>query len=159
MSQCRLVDFAGFMTRVEDEHRQILEAVDRSREVAAYYQEDAAKKTEALRLLKGELIRQHQAELYHSNAGRFATLRQQIYECFRDHIFPSWDPDEEPDGVYWRDAFRNAQTHSWAHNGLDGATYRRRLNELADSRVTNPRLLRWVKPGYYVLAEILEGSQ
>ena len=158
MAQCRLVDFAGFISRIEDEHKQILEAVNRSQQVAAYYQEDASKWRTTVGLLKGELIRQHQAELYHSNEGRFATLRRQVYECFRDHLFPTWDPATDPDGVYWRDAFSNAQTHAWAQKGLDGATYRRRLNELADKRVTNPPLLEWKKPGYYVLAKILEAA-
>ena len=157
MTQSRRVYITRFMTRVEDDHKQILEAVVRSREVAAYYQEDAAKKTEALRLLKGELIRQHQAELYHSNAGRFATLRQQVYEHFRSLIFPFWNPDDAPHGMYWRGCFLLAQMEPWGRE-LDSATYRRRLNELADKRVTNPPLLAWTRPGYYVLAEIKEAS-
>jgi hypothetical protein len=155
MSQCRLVDFAGFMTRVEDEHRQILEAVGRSRQVAAYYQEDAAKKTEALRLLKGELIRQHQAELYRSNELRFSSLRKKVYEFFRDVTFRSWNPEDAPHGVYWKNAFLDAKGEAWLTD-VDGATYRRRLNELADKRITNPPLLEWKIPGRYVLAKILE---
>jgi len=157
MTQCRLVDFAGFISRIEDEHKQILEAVSRSREVAAYYQEAAAKKTEALRLLKGELIRQHQAELYRSNELRFSTLRKKVYEFFRDVTFRSWNPEEAPHGVYWKNAFFDAKDEAWL-TGVDGATYRRRLNELADEHVTNPSLLAWTRPGYYVLAE-LEGSK
>jgi hypothetical protein len=145
------------MTRVEDEHRQILEAVDRSRQVAAYYQEDAAKKTEALRLLKGELVRQHQAGLYRSNKGKFAALRRQVYEHFRDVLFPDWDPVQAPHGIYYQDAFVLAHKETWGAH-MNEATYRRRWNELADERITNPPLLDWKIPGYYKLAEIKEAS-
>jgi len=158
MTQCRLVDITGFMTRVEDDHKQILEAVDRSREVAAYYQQDAAKKTEALRLLKGELIRQHQANLFRTNEGKFASLRRQVYEHFRDVVFPMWDPSRAPQGVYYQDAFALAHTETWGVH-MNESTYRRRWNELADNRITNPPLLEWKIPGYYVLAKIPEASR
>jgi hypothetical protein len=103
--------------------------------------------------LKGQLIRQHQSNLYHSNQGRFATLRKQVYEHFREACFPSWNCNLVPDGVYWRGCFILAQMEPWGRE-FDSATYRRRLNELADKRVTNPPLLAWTRPGYYVLAQL-----
>ena len=157
MSQAKLVDFAGRLSELAEDHRRILDAVDRSRSTAAYYQADATKQREALRLLKGELIRQHQGQIYRSNEGKFAALRRQIYEHFCDVVFPNWDPAQAPDGIYYHDAFLLAQKEAWGAR-MNEATYRRRWNELADKRVTNPPLLEWKKPGYYVLAQ-LEGSR
>jgi hypothetical protein len=156
MSQAKLVDFAGRLSELAEDHRRILDAVNRSQQVAAYYQEDASKWRAAVALLKGELIRQHQAQLYRSNEGKFAVLRRQVYEHFRDVVFQNWDPAQAPDGIYYHDAFLLAQKETWGAR-MNEATYRRRWNELADKRVTNPPLLEWEKPGYYVFAQ-LEGS-
>jgi hypothetical protein len=157
MTQAKLVDFGGMLSEMRDTQRQLKEAVERCQNVTAYYQGDAERQRHALRVLKGELIRQHQAELYRVNSGRFVALRQLIYEHFRDTAFPAWDCDRYPDGVYYRDAFTKAQASPWGVH-LGESTYRRRLNELADKRETNPRLLRWFRPGYYVLAKV-EGSR
>jgi hypothetical protein len=151
MAQTVLADFAGMLSEMRENQKRILKAVERSRQVAAYYQADAANKAEALRLLKDERIRQHQAALYFSNLGRFAALRQHVYAFFRDEEFPRWDPARCPDGVYWKNIFLGAKDKPWCI-GTDGATFRRRLNELADRHVTNPPLLTWTRPGYYVLA-------
>ena len=154
MGQAKLVDFAGAVSELHEDHKRILEAVERSREAAAYYQNDAASQRHALRVLKGQLIRQHQAELFRVNAGAFVALRQLVYEHFRDVVFPAWDCDRYPDGVYYCDAYAKAQETPWGlkHNE---STYRRRLNELAHKRITNPPLLEWKRPGYYVLAKVV----
>lgn len=136
---------------------QLLDAIKRSQEVAGFYQAQDQKKAEALRLLKGQLIRQHQAELFRSNEGKYAALRRQVYEHFRDEVFPDWDPSRAPHGVYYQDAFVLAHKQPWGVR-MNEATYRRRWNELADKRITNPPLLEWKKPGWYVLAKILEGN-
>ena len=155
MTQSKLVDFGGMLSEIRDAQRQLKEAVERCQNVTAYYQNDAEKQRHALRVLKGQLIRQHQAELYRVNGGRFVALRQLIYEHFRDVVFPAWDCDRYPDGVYYPHAFSKAHATPWGAN-INELTYRRRLNELANKRDTNPRLLRWFRPGYYVLARILE---
>jgi len=157
MTQCRLADFAGFWVELEHKQNQILDAVTRSQEVARYYQEDASRSKATIAFLKGELIRQHQAHLYRSNQGKWATLRRQVYEHFRDAVFPKWDPAQSPDGVYYHDAFVIWQ-QTVAGARMNEATYRRRWNELADRRVTNPPLLDWHKPGYYTLANLEDSS-
>jgi hypothetical protein len=158
MGQAKLADFAGTISELHEDHKRILEAVERSREAAAYYQNDAASQRHALRVLKGQLVREHQAGLFRVNSGRFVVLRQLIYEHFRDDVFPGWDCDRHVDGVYYRDSFTKAQAKPWGAH-LGESTYRRRLNELADKRLTNPPLLGWKRPGYYVLAKILEGQR
>ena len=153
MGQAKLVDFAGTVSELHEDHKRILEAVERSREAAAYYQNDAASQRHALRVLKGQLVREHQAGLFRVNGGRFVVLRQLIYEHFRDVVFPAWDCDRYPDGVYYPHAFSKAHATAWGAN-INELTYRRRLNELANKRDTNPRLLRWFRPGFYVLAAL-----
>jgi hypothetical protein len=154
-----------------EEIRTIKKAVRELREGNAFYQaregvqrERAEKLNQALLAVKSQLILQHQSVLWHDNEGRFASLRREIYVCFKRDIFPSWGPLESPDGVYWKDAFEHARIHhscdckdfsrAWCLN-LDGATYRRRLNELADKKFFNPRLLKWIRPGYYLLNDLI----
>jgi exonuclease VII large subunit len=158
MPQTTLADVGGLLTEIRDNQRQLKQAVRRCQRAAAYYQEQAERAFEAAAALKGRLMQQHQADLYHTNQDRFSTLRGQIYACFRDDLFPSWDPIANPHGTHRRDALAHALTHPWAQ-GMDSTTYFRRLNELADARITNPPLLTWKpKPGYYRLAEIPQGA-
>ena len=139
-----------------EEIRTIKKAVEDLRSTNAFYQkregverERADKLNEALLALKSHVNLEHQSVLWHDNEGRFATLRRQIYVFFKSQ-FKYWDPIESPDGIYWKDLFQHAQrTQPWCMN-VDGATFRRRLNELADKR-SKPRLLKWVRPGYYLL--------
>jgi hypothetical protein len=153
MTQTTLADFAGMLSEVRDRVKRMENALKRSQSTASFYQTRYGEIKQTVMTLKDELTRQHQAELYRSNEGRFATLRRQVYEFFRDVTFESWNAEEAPHGVYWKNAFLEAKGEAWL-TGVDGATYRRRLNELADKRVTNPPLLEWKKPGYYVLAQI-----
>jgi hypothetical protein len=132
---------------------RLLDAIERSRRMAGFYQARDERKGEALRVLKGQLIKQHQAQLYKSNQDGFSDLRRLVYECFRDCAFPTWNPDFSPHGLYWKEAHALFKIHSFG--GLvDERTYSRRLNELADERVTNPPLLSWTRPGYYILAQL-----
>ncbi len=159
------------LRKQSEEIRTIKKAVTDLRKTNAFYQtregvqrERADKLNQALLAVKSQLILQHQSVLWHDNEGRFASLRREIYVCFKLHIFPDWDPVKSPDGVYWKDAFKHAQTwHSddckdysraWCLN-LDGATFRRRLNELADTSMFNPRLLKWIRPGFYLLNDLM----
>ena len=157
VSQAELIDFAGILSEARQVQKQMLDTIKECQRIAAFYQKDASKRRKALALLRGELVRQHQAQLYRSNEGRFVVLRRQIYEHFRDEVFPDWDPSENPNGVYYEQALASAHKKPWGA-GLRESTYRRRLNELADKRVTNPPLLDWKKPGYYVLARLEAGT-
>lgn len=148
-----------YLIRIEQKVDWLSKSDRRLKSTIAFYQQQegvqrdrAERSEEALLALRRKRIVQHQSYLWHDNQDRFASLRRQIYECFRDHIFPKWDPRETPAGMYWKILFEHARTHPWCVN-VDGATYRRRLNELSDHRIHN-RPLQWLKPGYYLLAAL-----
>lgn len=160
-----------------DELRRARQAFTRGQGTTAFYQERTSTAThraeaaeEAFLALKSNLIIQAQSVIWRKQQGLFSSLRRPIYECFRDHVFPAWEPLKscvhhhklnEPckrctAGVFWEVGYLHARDeakHPWA-KGLDGVTYRKRLNELADVRLFQPRLLKWTKAGYYVLNDM-----
>jgi len=152
MTQTTLADFAGMLSEVRDRVKRMENALKRSQSTASFYQTRYGEIKQALMTLKDEITRQHQSLSYRDNESRFATVRSQLYELIRDRVWPSWNPESEPNGIHFEKII-NDFLQAYPDAGKPD-TIRRRLNELADERICKPPPLEWKKPGYYLLRHL-----
>jgi chromosome segregation ATPase len=152
MTQTTLADFAGMLSEVRDRVKRIEGALKRSQSTAAFYQVRYGEIKQTVMTLKDEITRQHQSLSYRDNESRFATVRSQLYELIRDRVWPSWNPESEPNGIHFEKII-NDFLQAYPDAGKPD-TIRRRLNELADERICKPPPLEWKKPGYYLLRHL-----
>ena len=152
MSQTTLTDFAGMLSEVREHVKRIENAFKTSQSTAAFYQTRYSEIKQTVMTLKDDITRQHQSLSYRDNESRFATLRRQLYELIRDRLWPSWDPESEPNGIHFEKII-NDFLQAYPNAGKPD-TIRRRLNELASRKICKPPPLEWKKPGYYLLRHL-----
>ena len=152
MSQTTLTDFAGMLSEVRERVKRIENALKRSQSTASFYQTRYGEIKQTVMTLKDEITRQHQSLSYRDNESHFATVRSQLYELIRDRLWPSWDPESEPNGIHFEKII-NDFLQAYPHAGKPD-TIRRRLNELASDKICKPPPLEWKKPGYYLLRHL-----